>query len=298
MNMKQTDAHALPIREISRLTGVNTVTLRAWERRYGLLKPMRTEKGHRLYSVDDVQRVKDIQSWLVRGLAISKVKAILASDHLDLAESVIDSVWLEYAARVQSALAHLHRHNLEHVLNELIALYPAELIGDQLLAPILEQSRLRQDYGTGTKLAFLHSVVLEQFYFGQYRQRQAAKGKRLLVIKLNADDNDLLPLILNYSLLVNTYQSEYIGYLPAAELVFAVEQLRAEAVVIYGDSASNLTGFVQQLQEWQATLPVPFMLAGKITRMHSLGGEAGAESLIVGDSLQAAIAGVIETLSD
>lgn len=29
----------LPIGELARRTGVNPVTLRAWERRYGLLKP-------------------------------------------------------------------------------------------------------------------------------------------------------------------------------------------------------------------------------------------------------------------
>ncbi|MFO7703780.1 MAG: MerR family DNA-binding transcriptional regulator, partial [Halopseudomonas sp.] len=35
----------LPIREVSRVTGVNAITLRAWERRYGLITPHRTEKG-------------------------------------------------------------------------------------------------------------------------------------------------------------------------------------------------------------------------------------------------------------
>ncbi len=39
-----------PIRAVSRLTGVSAVTLRAWERRYGLIVPSRTAKGHRLYS--------------------------------------------------------------------------------------------------------------------------------------------------------------------------------------------------------------------------------------------------------
>lgn len=34
-----------PIREVARLTGINPVTLRAWERRYGLIEPKRTEVG-------------------------------------------------------------------------------------------------------------------------------------------------------------------------------------------------------------------------------------------------------------
>ena len=54
----------LPIREVARLTGVNPVTLRAWERRYGLIVPQRTPKGHRLYSgaqIDQVRQVLDYE---------------------------------------------------------------------------------------------------------------------------------------------------------------------------------------------------------------------------------------------
>ena len=43
-----------PIRTVSTLTGVHPVTLRAWERRYGLIRPHRTPKGHRLYTRADV----------------------------------------------------------------------------------------------------------------------------------------------------------------------------------------------------------------------------------------------------
>jgi DNA-binding transcriptional MerR regulator len=37
---------SFPMRTVSVITGVNPVTLRAWERRYGLIKPARTAKGH------------------------------------------------------------------------------------------------------------------------------------------------------------------------------------------------------------------------------------------------------------
>lgn len=67
----------LSIGEVSEITGVNTVTLRAWQRRYGLLKPMRTEKGHRLYGEDDVKRIEAILSWLDKGVPVSKVKELL-----------------------------------------------------------------------------------------------------------------------------------------------------------------------------------------------------------------------------
>jgi len=53
-----------PIREVSRLTGVNPVTLRAWERRYGLIQPTRTESGHRLYAMSDIETVRTIMGWI------------------------------------------------------------------------------------------------------------------------------------------------------------------------------------------------------------------------------------------
>ena len=41
--------------------GLSAATLRAWERRYGLLKPQRSAGGHRLYSRQDIEMLK----WLV-----------------------------------------------------------------------------------------------------------------------------------------------------------------------------------------------------------------------------------------
>src|SRR5450830_253541 len=67
----------LPIREVARQTGVNAITLRAWERRYGLVVPQRTPKGHRLYSAEHVQRIMAILTWLNRGVAVSQVKPLL-----------------------------------------------------------------------------------------------------------------------------------------------------------------------------------------------------------------------------
>lgn len=64
--MRSDDA-VLRIGEVARRTGVAVSTLRAWERRYELLEPQRTEGGHRLYSDDDVQRVRRMQGLIDDG---------------------------------------------------------------------------------------------------------------------------------------------------------------------------------------------------------------------------------------
>lgn len=77
MNSPHLERGGLPIREVTRLTGVHPVTLRAWERRYGLVVPQRTGKGHRLYSEEQVERIRRMLVWLERGVAISQVRALL-----------------------------------------------------------------------------------------------------------------------------------------------------------------------------------------------------------------------------
>ena len=52
-----TDAAALRIGEFARRVGVSPELLRAWEQRYGLLQPIRSEGGFRLYTPRDVERV-------------------------------------------------------------------------------------------------------------------------------------------------------------------------------------------------------------------------------------------------
>jgi len=52
-------------------TGLTPATLRAWERRYGLLKPQRSPGGHRLYTQDDIEMLKWLVARQAEGLSIS-----------------------------------------------------------------------------------------------------------------------------------------------------------------------------------------------------------------------------------
>jgi DNA-binding transcriptional MerR regulator len=71
-----TDAGALRIGELSRRSGVSPELLRAWERRYGLLRPNRSAGGLRLYSPDDLTRVEAMQRHLAAGLAAAEAAAL------------------------------------------------------------------------------------------------------------------------------------------------------------------------------------------------------------------------------
>ncbi|PAV71505.1 hypothetical protein WR25_16092 [Diploscapter pachys] len=126
----------LPIGEVARLTGVNPVTLRAWERRYGLIKPQRTPKGHRLYSQDQVQRVQAALCWLERGAAISQVRELL--DGSTNTPPTLQGEWGERIEQMITATTRLAQRPLDQLLNQMMALYPAVTVCERLLLPLLE----------------------------------------------------------------------------------------------------------------------------------------------------------------
>ncbi|HDO1382672.1 TPA: MerR family transcriptional regulator [Aeromonas veronii] len=129
------DEGIYPIREVSRLTGVNAVTLRAWQRRYGLVQPARTEKGHRLYSEQDISQIGEILSWLERGVSIGQVKGLLSEPH---AEPVSDH-WQQTLEQFSQALLAFNQRTAEAELNDLLASYPFELVRSRVLQPLVER---------------------------------------------------------------------------------------------------------------------------------------------------------------
>src|SRR5687767_9988165 len=72
------EASHLRIGELSRRAGVSPELLRAWERRYDLLRPTRSPGGLRLYSLEDLERVRLMSRHIADGVA-AREAASLAS---------------------------------------------------------------------------------------------------------------------------------------------------------------------------------------------------------------------------
>src|SRR5512134_638137 len=96
----------LRIGELSRRTGVAPELLRAWERRYGLLRPARSEGGFRLYSDADERRVELMRLHLRRGLAAAEAARLAADGGEAAAEQRADGSpeLAAGAARLRAAL--------------------------------------------------------------------------------------------------------------------------------------------------------------------------------------------------
>lgn len=72
-----------PIRAVSRLTGVQIDTLRVWERRYGVVTPVRDGRG-RMYTDADVERLRLLRGALDRGHSIGRLARLGNAELRDL----------------------------------------------------------------------------------------------------------------------------------------------------------------------------------------------------------------------
>ncbi len=125
------------IRDVAEITGVKPVTLRAWQRRYNLIQPQRTEKGHRLYRQQDLDTIREVQSWLAKGgIAIGKVKGLLGkSADVEVNNEVRT---LEEVETMLSALSKLNRGKAESLLASVLKEYPLNLVIEQFIDPVFD----------------------------------------------------------------------------------------------------------------------------------------------------------------
>ena len=173
------DDELLPIRDVVRLTEVNPVTLRAWERRYGLIQPLRTEGGHRLYSQQDVATIRDIMAWTERGIAVSKVGELLehsrslaartaqraeASDGSAAAGE--DSLVLGWKHDLRQAVATFDLSRLQQLYGQISASDTLSSQFEHLLMPVWYELLHQSGFGQRSQWlfydAFLRTCVLQR----------------------------------------------------------------------------------------------------------------------------------------
>jgi MerR family transcriptional regulator, light-induced transcriptional regulator len=120
------------IGELSRRSGVSPELLRAWERRYGLLRPRRSTGGLRLYSEDDFGRVRRMQDQLAAGLAAAEAAAVAGAaparedvGDTDALRAELDAALLGFdEARAHAAVDRLiARFSLDTVLADVVVPY-------------------------------------------------------------------------------------------------------------------------------------------------------------------------------
>lgn len=258
-----------PIRTIAKLTGVNAVTLRAWERRYGLIKPKRTRSGHRVYTDDHVEVVRQILALLDSGISVGQVGEVFEARRNSHGEVSEVDVWARYRRRMIAGIRTFDEDRLEDVYNEAAALYPVDLVSDRLIVPTLREVgwRWKNKSGTVAEEHFFSTYIRNKLGARLHHRSRRAEGPKLVLACLPEERHDLGLLLFGLAALDNGMQVILIGAdLPLSELPDVSARSGAAAVVLAGFTEPARAHVLEELSHLTASTSVSVYVGGRVAR--------------------------------
>ena len=200
------DSNSYPIREFARLTGVNPVTLRAWERRYGIIRPQRTAKGHRFYTDEHIRHVKHILYWLDQGYPIRQVRLLLKNGSGQSAPQ--EQEWQSQQQQMLQAARQLNSRTLDELLNAGFASYPLAFYYQHCLQPVITHLRSEQPASVAAKI-FIR--LLQRKLNSLLLQHQRHNTGPVVLFFGNDEQAETELLICACALAAADYRCEYYG---------------------------------------------------------------------------------------
>jgi MerR family transcriptional regulator, light-induced transcriptional regulator len=238
----------LRIGELARRTGVATELLRAWERRYGLLTPERTSAGYRLYSADDVRRVRRMRGLLATGLSAAEAARQAASEPRPPAEAERAEVAPgAAAAELRRALESLDDANAHAAFDQLLADYSNAAVLTGVVLPLLRELGAGWERGEIT-VAQEHfaSNLLRGRLLGLARGWDRGSGPRAVLACPPGERHDLGLVIFGLALRDLGWRITFLGAdTPPETIVETVRRLEPQALVFAVADRARLGGVVE-----------------------------------------------------
>ncbi len=234
-----------PIRTVSALTGVNPVTLRAWERRHGLIRPQRTPKGHRLYTEADIDRIHHLLVLLKQGIPIGQTRRLI-----DGASAAIpfpnrnrggdQGFWKGLRKRLADAVDRFDGAAMDAVYSEALSQFPLDTVNESLMRPLLVDLRAAATAAPAQAgaLHFLNAFLRNKLGARLHHQPHSGRGPKLLIAGMPGDPIDGELLLFTLATMAHGYRPVLLGPdVPVAALALAARQSQARAVVVFAAAA-------------------------------------------------------------
>jgi len=301
--------HHLNMKAVVRETGIKADTLRAWERRYGIPAPERSEGGHRLYSERDIKILLWLKARQEEGLSIKLAVeqwrqleeagndpfSLFQSERTGLpseTHSTLDALreqWVRACQLFDEAAA-------EQVLANAFAMFPTEDVGIRLLTRGLAEIGDLWEAG---------DVTVQQEHFASEMARRKletliasapppVRSGKVLILCPPGEEHTFIPLLITYLLRQSGRAVVFLGAnVPKDRLELSIRSLKPVLVIV---SATQLTTAASMLDLLQVLCEekVPSAFGGSVfTRIPALVARIPAHYL--GDNLNQVVAKV-ETL--
>lgn len=309
------------IKAVVQATSISPSTLRAWERRYNMCQPERSESGYRLYSDRDIAIIRWLKAQVDAGMSISQAVSWLQtltneSTHgetatlpdptgrvLETATALLPSRldvqnFGALADRLLQALLSYDEIAAEQILSNAFALYSVEHVGEYILMPTMVEIGERWHRGE-------LSITCEHYATNYLLQRLGAilravpnpsTGPMIWAGCAPGERHEMGVLMLTIGLRRAGYQVRYLGQDLPIEDVINEARAQQPAIVLFSaaclESALNLKRLCDKLVEIEPPRPI-VGYGGRAFNAH-----AELRSSISGVYLGASVAEAVEGIGE
>ena len=281
-----TEPAHLRIGALSRRVGVSPELLRAWEQRYGLLQPVRSAGGFRLYSSADEDRVRSMRRHLDAGVAAAQAARLALAESVPAGDHADAAAIEELAAELRSTLDRLDEPGAHATFDRLLAAFTLQTVLRDVVLPYLQELGERWQRGEAS-VAQEHfaSNVLRGRLLGLARGWGEGAGPRAVLACVPGELHDLPLIMFGLVLARHGWRVTYLGPdTPIATLRELPPDTEPRLVVVAAATRQRFEPVQAQLAALARDLPVAVAGSGASTAL----ADAVGGSLLDGDPVSAA----------
>jgi DNA-binding transcriptional MerR regulator/methylmalonyl-CoA mutase cobalamin-binding subunit len=253
------------IKAVSQATGLSIETLRAWERRYGIVAPDRDPNGRRSYRPEDVIRLRKLREATERGHTISKLARFSDVELNELLEEpqmggAKHAASQTFAQQMLAAAEAYRPDDCDQVLSMALALLPLGEVVSDVLSPVLLEVGTRWHDGTFSiaQERLVTSSVRKQVSSVVDTYNRIAGGPTVVLTTLSGERHELGILMCALLAASRGLRCQYLGPdLPAPDIAVFTERVGAAAVALSMVSTDHMATAVSELHELARLLPSP-----------------------------------------
>lgn len=273
MANKEGPHDAFPVRTVARMTGLSADLIRAWERRYGVVTPVRGPRGARLYTNDDIAHLRLLAQAVASGRAIGDVARLGARELQVLVGSAAPAL-VPTPARpapratgepapaapvVAALLASIQRLDaaaVEDQLSDSLIVLGHRDFARQIVAPLLVVIGERWGAGSLTVGAeHLASGLLRNLLGGLIRAHGSTVGATVLLATPSGERHELGLLLVSLLLRDAGIGVHYLGPdVPTADILASAHRANVSVVGVGFADSGNRTRAGEELRRLELHL--------------------------------------------
>ncbi|MDI9312507.1 MAG: MerR family transcriptional regulator [Limnohabitans sp.] len=206
------------IKDLENLSGIKAHTIRIWEKRYGVLTPMRTDSNIRYYDLSNLQKLLNITLLHNHGYKISKISKSDAKEIAKLVSEIVNekSVKNHAISAFKLAMMNFDQTLFTTTYTKLLSEKSFREIFYQIFIPLMNEIGLLWQSETITPAHehFITNLIRQKIIINTelLQNFEPSNESKVFVLFLPLNEiHELALLYLNYEIISNGYKTLYLG---------------------------------------------------------------------------------------